>query len=65
MPVRVRAMLPVMCLRATGLGFFLICHSVKCNKIIETTMPVDLYDDRKVSLPRRHGKGDLDIIRAS
>ena len=27
-------------------------------------MPVNPYDDRKVSLRRRHGKGDLDIVRA-
>ena len=28
-------------------------------------MPVNLYDDRKVSLRRSHGNGDLDIVRAS
>ena len=28
-------------------------------------MPVNPYDDRKVSLRRPHGKGDLDIVRAS
>ena len=28
-------------------------------------MPINLYDDRKVSLRRQHGNGDLDIIRAS
>ena len=28
-------------------------------------MPVNLYDDRKVSLRRRYGNGDLDIVRAS
>ena len=28
-------------------------------------MPVNLYDDRKVSLRRQHGNGDLDIVRAS
>ena len=28
-------------------------------------MPVNPYDDRKVSLRRPHGNGDLDIIRAS
>ena len=27
-------------------------------------MPVNPYDDRKVSLRRRYGNGDLDIIRA-
>ena len=26
-------------------------------------MPVNLYDDRKVSLRRPHGNGDLDIVR--
>ena len=28
-------------------------------------MPVNPYDDRKVSLRRPHGNGDLDIVRAS
>ena len=28
-------------------------------------MPVNPYDDRKVSLQRPHGNGDLDIVRAS
>ena len=28
-------------------------------------MPVNLYDDRKVSLRRPHGNGDLDIVGAS
>ena len=28
-------------------------------------MPVNLYDDRKISLPRPHGNGDLDIVGAS
>ena len=28
-------------------------------------MPVNPYDDRKVSLWRPHGNGDLDIIGAS
>ena len=27
-------------------------------------MPVNLYDDRKVSLRRPYGNGDLDIVRA-
>ena len=35
------------------------------NKIVEATMPVNLYDDRKVSLRRPHGNSDLDIVRAS
>ena len=28
-------------------------------------MPVNPYDDRKVSLRRPHGNGDLDNVRAS
>ena len=28
-------------------------------------MPVNPYDDRKVSLRRPHGNDDLDIVRAS
>ena len=28
-------------------------------------MPVDPYDDRKVSLRRPQGKGNLDVVRAS
>ena len=28
-------------------------------------MPVNPYDDRKVTLRRPHGNGDLDIVRAS
>ena len=28
-------------------------------------MPVNLYDNRKVSLRWPHGNGDLDIVRAS
>ena len=28
-------------------------------------MPVNPYDDRKVSLRRPHGNGDLGIVRAS
>ena len=35
---------------------------MELNKIVEATMPVNPYDDRKVSL---HGNGDLDIVRAS
>ena len=45
--------------------FFQICHYAEINKIVETTIPVNPYDDRKVSLRRPHGNGDLDIIRAS
>ena len=57
--------LPAMCLRATILRFFKTCHSVELNKIVEATMPVNLYDAHKVSLRWLHGKGDLDIVRAS
>ena len=56
-----------MCLQATGYGltiFFQICHCAELNKIVEATMPVNPYDDRKVSLRRPHGNGDLDIVRA-
>ena len=28
-------------------------------------MPVNPYDDRKVTLRRRHGNGNLDIVRTS
>ena len=54
-----------MCLRATGLRFFQICHCAELNKIVEATMPVNPYDNRKVSLRRPHGNGDLDIVGAS
>ena len=53
------------CLRATGLRFFQICHWTELNKIVEATMPVSPYDLRKVSLRRPQGNGDLDILRAS
>ena len=58
-------MLPAMYLRAMGLQFFRICHSAKLNKIVEATMPVNLYDDHMVSLRRQHGKGDLDSLNLS
>ena len=47
---------------STGLR---ICHYAELSKIIVTTMPVNQYDDRKVSLRRPHGNSDLDIIQAS
>ena len=50
---------------STGLQFFQICHCAELNKIVKATMPVNLYDDRKVSLRRPHGNGGLDIVRAS
>ena len=33
--------------------------------MLETTMPVNPYDDRKAPLGRPHGNGDLDIVQAS
>ena len=65
MPVRGSYDVIGMCLRATGLRFFRICHCAKLNKIVGATMPVNPYDDRKVSAGRPHGNGDLDIVRAS
>ena len=52
-----------MCLRAND--FFQICHCAELNKIVEATMPVNPYDDCKVTLRRLHGNGDLDIVRTS
>ena len=54
-----------MCLRATGLRFFQICHCAELNKIVEATMPQNRYDGRKVSLRRPHRNGDLGIVRVS
>ena len=54
-----------MCLRATGLRFFKTCHSAELNKIVEAKMDVNPYHDCTVSLRWPHGKGDLDIVRAS
>ena len=45
--------------------FFQICHCAELNKILEATMPVNPYDDCKVTLRRPHGNGDLDIVGAS
>ena len=45
--------------------FFQICHCAELNKIVEATMPVNPYDDRKVSLRRPQGNCDLDIVGAS
>ena len=33
--------------------------------MVEATMPINLYNDRKVSLRRPHGTCDLDIVQAS
>ena len=63
-PVRGLYDLTVMCLQANDFFFkFVIVRSKK--KIVEATMPVNPHDDRKVSLRRPHGNGDLDIVRAS
>ena len=64
-PVRGSYNITAMCLRATGLRFFQICHCAELNKIVEPTMPVNPYDNSKVSLRKPHGNGDLDIVRAS
>ena len=64
-PVRGSYDVIAMCLRATGLRFFQICHCVELNKIVEGMMPVNPNDDRKVSLRRPHGNGGLDIVGAS
>ena len=56
---------PAMCLWATGLRFiFFFFHNAELNKIVEAMMPVNLYDDRRVSLQGLHGNGDLDIPQA-
>ena len=65
MPIQGSYDVTAMCLRATGLRFFQICHCAELNNIVEATMPVNPYDDRKVSLRRPHGNGDLDIVEAS
>ena len=58
-------MLPRCVFELRAYDFFKICHCAELNKIVESTMPENLYDDCKVSLRRRHGNGDLDIVRAS
>ena len=64
-PVRGSYDITAICLRVTGLRIFQIRHCAELNKIVETTMPVNPYDDCKVPLRRPHGNGDLDIVRAS
>ena len=51
--------------RLLALSLEILCHCAELNKIVEATMPVNPYDDRKVSLRRPHGNGDLDIVGAS
>ena len=66
MPVRGSSDVTAMCLRATGLRFFFqICHCAELNKIVEATMLLNPYDDRKVLLRMPHGNGDFDIVRSS
>ena len=64
-PVRGSYDVITMCLRATGLRFYQIRHCAEFNKIVVATMPINPYDDCKVSLRRPHGNGDLDIVGAS
>ena len=64
MPVRGSYDVTAMCLWATGLRFFQLCYCAELNKIVEASMPVNPYVDRKVSLRRPHENGDLDIVRA-
>ena len=45
--------------------FFQICHCAELNKIVEATMLLNPYDDRKVLLRMPHGNGDFDIVRSS
>ena len=49
--------LPAICLQATGLRFFKICHSAEVNKIVDARTPVNPYTDRKVSLQWLHKNG--------
>ena len=35
---------------STGLRFFKICHSAELNKVVEAKMPVNPYDDCRISL---------------
>ena len=62
-PVRESYDVTTMWLRAYD--FFQICHCAELHKIVEATMPVNPYDDRKVYLRRPYGNGGLDIVRAS
>ena len=64
-PVQVSYDFTAMCLRATGLRFFQICHCAELNQNRRGHVPVNPYDGSKVSLRRPHGNGDLDIVRAS
>ena len=63
-PVRGSYNVTAMCLRAHAY-IFQICHCAVLNKFVEATMAVYPCDERKVSLRRPHGNGDLDIVRAS
>ena len=53
---------------SAGYGLTIFSNLSLCGvkqNLVEATMPVNPYDDRKVSLRRPHGNGDLDIVRAS
>ena len=46
-------------------NFFQICHCAELNELVEATMHANPYNDRKGSLRRPNGNGNLDIICAS
>ena len=46
-------------------AFFQNCHGVELNKIIEATMPINLYAYRMVYLWRPRGEGEWDVVRPS
>ena len=48
-PVQGLYVVTATCLRATGLRFFQTCHCAELNKIVEATMPVKPFDDRKIA----------------
>ena len=52
---------------STGYGLTIFSTLSLCGakQIVEATMTVNPYDDRKVSLRRPHINSDLDIIQAS
>ena len=46
-------------------GIFKNFHSAELTKIVEATMPMNPYDDRRAYLRWPHGKGDFDIVNPS
>ena len=56
---------PQGCLRFVIVVFPDHTHFLFLNKIVEVMMPMNLYDNGKVSLWRPHGKSDLVIVWAS